>query len=242
MFDKDTNKWINFGEYKVDEKNDILQVTDLPYNVSFDIFEKKLNSYIESEYIKEWKNFSHDDVLDYKILFNKSKLGREMQPDRKEKTLKKFLLNTIIPEDILYVLNENQKVKKFENKNELIEYFITYRLTKYQERKDKLIKVKEQRCQEIEDLCKFIELVINGKIKVSNRKQADVKKDLDNYNIPHTVLSVAISKLTKEEHDELLKKIPELEKEIKYIKDTTIEDMYLNDLKDLRKELKKEFE
>jgi hypothetical protein len=48
--------------------------------------------------------------------------------------------------------------------------------------------------------------------------------------------------LTKEEHDELLSKIPELQKEIEYIQNTTIKEMYINDLKDLRKDLKKEFE
>ena len=48
--------------------------------------------------------------------------------------------------------------------------------------------------------------------------------------------------MTKEEHDELLSKIPELQKEIEYIQNTTIKEMYINDLKDLRKDLKKEFE
>lgn len=242
MFDEETKKWINFGTYKVDEKNDVLQITDLPYNISFDNFEKKLNSYIEADYIREWKNFSHDNILDYRIQFHKSKLAREMQADRKEKTLKKFFLNTTVPDDILYVLNEFQKVKKFENKNDLIEYFINFRLTKYQERKDKIIKVKQQKCEDIQNLCKFIELVISGKIKVSNRPQAEVKKDLDKYELPYTVLSLPISKLTKEEHDELLSKIPELQKEIKYITNTPIKEMYINDLKDLRKDLKKEFE
>jgi hypothetical protein len=67
MFDEESGKWINFGTYKVDEKNDVLEITDLPYNISFDSFEKKLNSYIEAEYIREWKNFSHDNILDYRI-------------------------------------------------------------------------------------------------------------------------------------------------------------------------------
>lgn len=242
MFDKESGKWINFGTYTVDERNDVLQITDLPYDCTFEKFEKKLNSYIESEYIREWKNFSHDDVLDYRIQFPKSKLGREMQADRKEKTLKKFFLSSVVPDDILYVLNESQKVKKFDNKVELIEYFVEFRLSKYQDRKDKIIKVKQQKVEDISNLCKFIELVIDGKIVVSNRKTADVKKDLDKYKLPHDVLSVAISKLTKEEHDELLKKVEELKNEIIYIENTTIKEMYINDLKELRKDIKKEFD
>lgn len=241
-FDKDTNRWYNIGEYTIDEKNDILRITDLPYDVQFDKFEKKLNSYIENGYIKEWKNFSHDNELDYRILFNKSKLSREAQPDKKEQMLKKFMLQTNIPNDLLYVLDENKKVKHFLTKEDLLEHFVKIRLDKYNNRKDRLVSVKEKQLEENTNLCKFIELVTSGKLILNNRKIADVKKDLDGYKLPYSVLTVQVSKLTQEEKDELLKKNKEIEQELEYIKNTTIEQMYLDDLKNLRKELIKDFE
>ena len=61
------------------------------------------------------------------------------------------------------------------------------------------------------------------------------------HDLPDTVLTVQISKLTNEEKDELIKKNKEIKKELEYIKNTTITDMYLNDLKDLRKDFEKEF-
>ena len=64
---------------------------------------------------------------------------------------------------------------------------------------------------------------------------------MDEYKLPHTLLSVQISKLTQEEKDEILKKNKEIEQELEYIKNTTIEQMYLNDLNNLRKELEKDF-
>ena len=45
----------------------------------------------------------------------------------------------------------------------------------------------------------------------------------------------------REERKELLKKNEEIKKELEYIKNTTIKDMYLNDLKTLRKELINDF-
>ena len=99
----------------------------------------------------------------------------------------------------------------------------------------------EKRYEDNNNICKFIELVNNGKIIVTNRKTKDVKEDLKKYELPETVLQVQISKLTDEEKKELIAKNKEIEKELKYIKKTTIKDMYLNDLKNLRAELEKEF-
>ena len=241
-FDSETNRWYNVGEYTIDEKNDVLRITDLPYDVQFDKFEKKLNSYIENGYIKDWKNFSHDNDLDYRILFNKSKLTREAQPDKKEQMLKKFMLQTNISNDLLYVLDENKKVKHFETRNDLLEHFVKIRLEKYNDRKNRLVKVKEKQLEDNSNLCKFIELVTSGKLILNNRKMADVKKELDGYKLPYSVLTVQVSKLTQEEKEEILKKNKEIEQELEYIKNTTIEQMYLDDLKNLRKELIKDFE
>lgn len=239
--DTETGRWWNIGHYNVDLRNDILQINDLPYDVTYDKFEKKMYNYIENGYIKDMKNFSHDDIIDYRILFNKSKLAREMEADRKEATIKKFMLQTIVPEDLLYVLDENNKVKHFANKEDLIIYFVNLRLNKYNERKNKLVSVKEQQLKDNTELCKFIELVTSGKLKINNRKISEVKEDLKLYNLSEKLLQIQISKLTQEEKEAILLHNKEIEDELVYIKNTTIEQMYLNDLKDLRKEINNDF-
>ena len=152
------------------------------------------------------------------------------------------MLQSTIPADLLYVLDENKKVKHFLTKEDLLVYFVKLRLQKYNDRKNKLVTVKEKQLEDNSNLCKFIELVTSGKLMLNNRKIADVKKDLDSYKLPYTVLSVQVSKLTQEEKEEILKKNKEIEEELIYIKNTTIEQMYLDDLKNLRKELVKDFE
>ena len=62
------------------------------------------------------------------------------------------------------------------------------------------------------------------------------------YNLPDSVLSIEISKLTDEDKEELLKKNEQIKKELEYIIQTEIKDMYLNDLKKLKKELEKDFQ
>ena len=155
--------------------------------------------------------------------------------------LKKFMLQTNIPNDLLYVLDENKKVKHFLTKEDLLIYFVNLRLQKYNDRKDRLVSVKEKQLEDNINLCKFIELVTSGKLKINNRKIADVKKEMDGYKLPYTLLAVQISKLTQEEKEEILKRNKEIEQELEYIKNTTIEQMYLDDLKNLRKELINDF-
>ena len=99
----------------------------------------------------------------------------------------------------------------------------------------------EKRYEDNNNLCKFIELVNNGDLIISNRKRKDVVADLKKYDLPDSVLQIQISKLTDEEKKELIKKNKEIEKELKYIKKTTIKDMYLDDLRNLRKTLETEF-
>ena len=50
-FDTDVNKWLNSGVYKVDIKNDIFQVTDLPYDTGFDKFEKHLQLWLKTVFL-----------------------------------------------------------------------------------------------------------------------------------------------------------------------------------------------
>ena len=241
-YSEKSGRWTNYGEYKVDLKHDLITITELPYDVTFKEFEDMLNNLIENGTIKDWKNFSQEDNLDYRIYFPKTKLTRETQPDRINKLEKSLKLFSIIQPNILNVIDEQGKVRYFETEEQLIEHFVKWRLTKYADRKKKLVEYLEKKLEDNTNICKFIELVNSGKIIVQNRKKTDVKKDLREYNLPDSVLSIEISKLTDEDKEELLKKNEQIKKELEYIIQTEIKDMYLNDLKKLKKELEKDFQ
>lgn len=241
--DKDGNGyWVNYGEWSYNKSKDIMTITDLPYDITFDEFEKMLDKYASEGYIKDWKNLSSGSLINYIIQFENGKLRKEIGSEEIDRHLpNKFGLIKKVPNDQLWVIDENKKVKHFETTNELLMYFVDFRLAKYKDRKSRLIKILTQRLKDNSDLCKFITLVINGTIKINNRPKAEIKADLKSYDLPESMISVPISKLTKEEYEALLKENEEIKKEIEYIKNTTIEDMYLSDLKDLRKKLENDF-
>ena len=234
--------WYNYGEWKFNQAKDLMIVTDLPADISYEDFEKLLYKYKDEDYIKDWKNKSVDGGVNYEITFPKKQLAIEMKRDRSGKRLaNKFKLIKQVPEDLLWLLDENHKLKYFQNKNEVVEYFVNYRMTIYTERKKKLVKILEQRYKENSDLVKFIELVCKGKLKIRNRSKADIKIDMDEFKLPMALISTPMSKCTIEERDELLKQNEEIKNELAYIRNTSEKQMYINDLNELKKELEKDF-
>ena len=234
--------WFNYGEWKLNQSKDLMIVTDLPADVSYEDFEKLLYKYKDEDYIKDWKNKSTDGGVNYEIFFPKKQLAIEMKKDRSGKRIaNKFKLIKQLPDDLLWLLDENHKLKNFQNKNEVIEYFTLYRLGIYSERKKKLVKILEERIKKNDELVKFIELVCKGKLKIRNRAKADIKVDMDGYKLPMELISTPMSKVTIEERDELLKQNEAMKKELEYIKNTTEKQMYLNDLNNLNKEIEKDF-
>jgi hypothetical protein len=201
-----------------------------------------LNKYVESNYIKDWKDYSKNGQINYIVQFESGRMKAEIGDENTDTRLpNKFKLIKKVPADNLWVIDENKKVKHFLTPNDLIKYFVDFRLKKYNDRKTLLISVLEKRLDENSNLCKFIKLIIENKIKINNRPKAEIKEDLKKHDLPESLLSVPISKLTKEEYEALLKENEDIKQEIAYIKNTTIQDMYLKDLSELRKKIEKDF-
>lgn len=235
-----TSYWENRGKWEYNVPKDKMIVTDLPYDQTFDSFEKLLNKAIEKGYIKDWLNYSEGNNINYEIVFEKGKLKKEI--DKTDTKLpNKFKLIKKVPEDQLYVIDEHNKVKYFESPNELIKYFVEFRLNIYNDRKIQLLKVLNEKLKVNLELCKFISLIINNKLIINNRKKEDIKKDLETYELPEKLINTSLSKLTKEEYDSLQNECEEIKQKIEYITNTTTVDMYINDLNELRKELEKDF-
>lgn len=229
-FDAELNRWVNYGLYETDIKSDTVFIKDLPYDIGYDQFERRLNKLLESGYIRDWQNNSEGENINYWVMFHKTRLARELEEDRYERFIKNLMLRTAVPANTLCVLDEHDRVKTFASENQLIEHFVKYRLKRYSDRKTRLVNVISEKLKQNSDICKFIELVIKKKIKIMDRPKAEIKADLDSHSLPHSVLSIQVSKLTQEEREELLKKNDELKKELEYIQSTSERDMYIRDL------------
>lgn len=238
----ENGKWFCYGEWKTNQAKDIMTITDLPSDTTYVDFEKLLNKMVDKQEIKDYKDMSEDGNVCYEIQFFKGQLAKEIKSDRSGKRLaNKFKLIKQVPDDLLWLLDENGKLKYFKDRYDVIRYFVKWRLSIYTERKKKLVKILEQKYKENSDLVKFIELVCKGKLKIRNRSKADIKVDMDEFNLQMNLISTSMSKVTIEERNELLKQNEEIKKQLEYIRNTTEKQMYMNDLKTLKKEILNEF-
>lgn len=238
----ESDSWVNYGEYKWDDKKKTITVTDLTYDMDFDSFDKLLDRMIENEDIKSWSNHSSGDAIEYKIDCKKGKWASTLKGRTVGSKIEhKLKLKKTVPADLLWVVDENKKIRHFTHIKCLIEYFVNFRLTKYTERKKRLVKILEEKLKKNDELVKFIELVCSGKLKIRNRSKVDIKNEMREYKLPIELISTPMSRVTIEERDELLKQNESMRNELEYIKNTTEKQMYINDLNSLRKELEKDF-
>lgn len=238
----ESGQWFCYGEWKTNQSKDIMTITNLPSDTTYVEFEKLLNKLCDKQEIKEYKDMSEDGNVNYEITFFKGQLAKEIKSDRSGKRLaNKFKLIKKLPDDLLWLLDENGKLKFFKDRYEVISYFVNWRLGIYVERKKKLVKLLEEKYKNNSDLVKFIELVCKGKLKIRNRSKKDIKTDMDVVKLPFALISTPMSKVTIEERDELLKQNEEIKKQLDYIKNTTEKQMYIDDLVHLRQSLIKEF-
>lgn len=235
-------KWYSYGNWKFNKSKDLLVVTDLPADVSYEGFEKILNKMVDSQYLKDWKNLSQDGNIVYECQFFKGQLTKLFKGKNGEQSIiNKFKLVKQLPDDLFWLLDENHKLKYFKDKYDVIRYFTKYRLSIYELRKKKLVKILEEKYKNNSELVKFIEFVCKGKLKIRNRSKVDIKIDMDGFKLPISLISTPMSKVTIEERDELLKQNEEIKKQLEYIKNTTEKQMYINDLQSLKQSLLKDF-
>lgn len=235
-------QWWCYGEWKINQSKDLLTITNLPSDMTYVEFEKLLNKMVDKQEIKDYKDLSEDGNVHYEIQFFKGKLAKEVKSDRCGKRIaNKFKLIKKLADDLLWLLDENGKLKLFHTKYDVVKYFVNWRLSIYTERKKRTVKILEQKFKDNSELVKFIELVCKGKLKIRNRFKKDIKTDMDSYKLPMALISTPMSRCTIEERDELLKENREIEAKLEYIKKTPESKMYLDDLTELRKQILKDF-
>lgn len=233
IYNESKKAWFNVGEYQMHEDIDTLIITDLPYDISYDKLEDRLHDLKESNYIVDFTNRSNKGEIKYIIKFAKGRL--KLLSAEKWKFFKNFHLFSKIPKLTLNCWDiDGTTIMQFETPQELIKAFVSRRLRFYAQRKIRTIRLIEEKIQELSEKAMFIDLVINDKLIINKRKIEDIKKDLSGYKIRAEVLKMPISKLTKEEHEELLKEIGDFKAELNYIKNTSIENMYIQELVELK--------
>lgn len=234
------NKWHIRGKYEIHGTRPEIHVTELPPDITFEKYETYLDELVENRTIRDYDNNSSSSV-DYVLKFRRDDFDKIIEnKDKLEKLLK---MNDSVTEN-LTTLDENGKLKMFDCVEDILVYFVDFRLGYYQKRKDYFI---DKWGAELREMCwraKFIKSIIDKKLMIGNVPKDTVVSWLDENGFEKMdggygyLLNMPIHSLTKEKYDELIGRTKALKARIDEwsVKDTR--EMYLEDLVELKKKIK----
>lgn len=220
----------------------LYRITELPVTTNYVNYCKFLDKLEEDGIIQSWKDLC--DPKTNELLFE-VKTTREFTRTHtdNESLLKVFHLIKPFTE-CFNCIDENNRVREFKSIQEILDAFIDIRLSFYQKRKDYILASLKTKLEMMLSKYLFVKGIIDKTIIVANKKKDDIVKQLekidkiikidDSYNY---LLQIPIHQLTKEKMDELKQQIEDDKSEFKKVKATTIQDMWLTDLAELKKAL-----
>jgi len=152
-----------------------------------------------------------------------------------------FHLVKSLPET-LCCIDESNRVAEFNSIQEILDKFIDLRLKYYQKRKDYLVEEIKSSLIKLASKFYFVKGIVDGTIIVNKRKKDNIIAQLEKFDKIKAVdgsydylLQMPIHSLTHEKLEELKKLIEDGKEEYKRTKETSVQDMWLADLRELQK-------
>jgi DNA topoisomerase-2 len=245
--DENNKKYIFKGVYQIID-NDTIRVTELPLGFWINDFKVLLESLCDTSgkdgkkiipLIKDFCDNCTDTIIDITITFQKNKLKEllttkcDYDCNGLEKLLKLYNTNAITN---MHLFDANDKLKKYDNVESIIDDYYDVRLEMYEKRKSYIIFNLEKELLILNNKVKYIQEILDSTIDLRRKKNSEIFKVLEeknynkinddyNYLIKMPMDSVNDENVNKL-NNEYLKKSSELEN----IKNTTIYQMWLNEL------------
>jgi DNA topoisomerase-2 len=224
------NKWVSYGVYEI--VGNIIKITEIPIGESIENYKQYLEKLESDDRIVTFKNNSSDTIVNFEIKIKKEVLDQWEYSGQFEKNLK---LTSNINATNIHVFNEKGILQKMDSAEEILVTFYRirnkYNILRKQHLEDKISK----ELQILQSKVKFVISIINEELLVFKRKKQDITADIKkmglyenpNYdyllNMPiHTFSEETINKLEKEYNDK--------QKEYKIIQNTTIKQIWKEDL------------
>lgn len=251
-----TNKFMFKGIYSK-TKNDEIVVSELPIGMSTQKFKElidKLQNDRDEEgkkinpIIKEYKDNSTESKIHFTITFPTGKM-QELEDNivgngcnELEKVLKLFTTEST---SNMNLFNSEDKLVKYNSVQEIIDDYYLTRLGHYQLRKEYLINKLEQELKILRNKSRYIKEILNDTIDLRRKTEEQVNNMLsehsyetigDNYNY---LTDMKMSSVCNENVINLNNKYAEKEIELENLMNTSIENMWLNELQILEVEYAK---
>lgn len=208
------------------ENTTTAKITELPIGTFTQKYRETLNDLEDKGVIKSYVDNSSEEKTEFVVTCPRETLRKDHA-----ELLKLFKLVSRDTENFT-VWNERGKLKKFETAKALIEWFVDFRLKKYEDRRLALIAATEASLHKLKERAVFIDFYLKKSkwFSESNKTTIVAKltevgfKDIDD------LLGIKVYNLTLDQIEELKKRIADEDRVLQSLKQTTKETMYLSDL------------
>ena len=235
--DKNPKKWYIRGKFTRINSTTV-RITELPPSMTYEKYEEILDKLVELKLIVSYEDNCKDNV-NYNIKFTKEYLGSVDD----ETLLRQLKLEESETENFS-TLDEFGKLKIFENLEELIKYFVDFRLRYYTLRKQYRLDKLKRDLSILGNRGRFIKLILDNKLEIRNRPKDEIIQNLESMGIEKNedsfdyLLKMPIWSITKEFFDKLKGDFTDIKSEIENIEKIEPSQMYIKDLSDLKKNFK----
>ena len=229
--------WLLSGTFFVKNTTTVV-VTEIPPSFTYEKYETHLENLITKGTLVSYDDHSAE-TPHYILKFKRATLAQIVKRNRLPTLLK---MKERVGENYT-TLDETGRLRIFEKPEQIIEYFVKFRLKYYGHRKRKAIKKIDRDLLIAINRLRFITEILAGNIEVNNRPKKELlgdllrmefTKDEGSYNY---LINMPIFSLTKEKANELQRLVDTKKVELEKVKKTSPEKMYEQDLKKQRKEI-----
>ena len=231
-FEKDTevkNRWFVKGVIEELPRNEIL-IKEIPFQYDLQSYLKVLDDLLESKKIIRYSDESDgENKLQFKVTLPRGFTGDKYN-----------LLKLIKPiTENFTCINENNQIVIFDSAKEILEYYVKIKKEFLGKRKDFLKNKYNTELDILKSKLIFITAYIKKKIDLNNKPKDFIISQLENIkglvkmNNFDYLLNMPIYSLTEEKIKNLEESITDLTNKIKTLEETTIEQLWLLDLKEI---------
>lgn len=215
--------------------NYTIEITEIKPYTSLESYLIHLDKLIENKIIKDYK----DESINDKFKFIISVAGNFWDIyNTDDKIISVFALKEKLSENIV-MFNEFNKIVIYDNIIDYVNYYIEWRLSKYEVRKQKTLNSLKSDLDVLIDKCNFITDIVTDKFVINNKSKNEIVAwcNTKQYKNPDKLLSIPLYHLTKEELERLNQKIKTLQDDINKLEATEAKTLWLSDLTELENQL-----
>ena len=210
------------------KKNKVI-ITELPIGVWNEDYIIYLEKLLDEGKIKDFKDTSTEKQVNIEVTITDDDL---------EKTLK---LTSYLSINNMNLFNHDEKLTHYNEIHEICDDFIKNRIKYYDIRKQYLIKQLEKDIELAKNKYTYIVEVLNGTIDLRRKKGDEISEMLKAYikidNSYHYLIKMSMDSVSEENVKTLKKEYDTKQKELDKLQKTTIENIWIHELKLLEESL-----